>query len=139
MIRKIAAQYVYTNTGAPIKNGVVAYNDTTGEIVAISQLEKETANTVFQNGILVPGFVNAHCHLELAYAKGLIPQCQHLTDFLRKITEIQSSMEFNLADCIEADNEMYRNGINAVGDISNTEHSASVKANSKICYYNFEV
>lgn len=137
MIKKIAAQYVFTNTGAPIKNGVVAYNDTNGEIVAITQLQKETANTVFYNGILVPGFVNAHCHLELAYTKGLIPQCKHLTDFLRQITQIQNSTKFNIADCIDADNEMYKNGINAVGDISNTEQSASVKANSKIRYYNF--
>ena len=37
----------------------------------------------------------------------------------------------------EADAEMVANGIVAVGDISNTDHSFSVKGNSKIHYHTF--
>lgn len=36
------------------------------------------AGVEFYNGILVPDFVNAHCHLELSYLKGAIPQGEGL-------------------------------------------------------------
>lgn len=137
MHKTIAAQYIFTNVGEPIKKGYVTYDDASGKILAIGQLTAETANTTFYNGVLVPGFVNAHCHLELAYCKGLIPPCEHLIDFLRQISRCQRSLEFDETACKNADDEMYRNGINLVGDISNTADSASIKRASKIRYLNF--
>ena len=76
MPKTIAAQYVFTNTGDPIKNGAVTYDDATGKILEIEPLTAETANTPYYNGVLVPGFVNAHCHLELSHLKGP-PQRPH--------------------------------------------------------------
>ena len=64
-----AAQYVITNTSEPIKNGVVSVDASTGEILEIKQLTNEIPYTEFYNGVLIPGFVNAHCHLELCHLK----------------------------------------------------------------------
>lgn len=133
----IAANYVFTNTGDPIKNGAVTYDEHTGKILEVKMLTTETANTKFYNGVLVPGFVNAHCHLELSHLRGLIPKCEHLVDFLQKVVQLQGNQVFNINDCQSADQAMYIAGVNAVGDISNTPNSAPVKRNSRIRYRNF--
>ena len=61
MPHTLSAHYVFTNTGAPIKNGAVTI-DADGKVLSVSTLDAETANTTFYNGIIVPGLVNAHCH-----------------------------------------------------------------------------
>ena len=137
MPRTIAAQYVFTNAGEPIKNGAVTYDEATGKILSIKPLTTETANTEFYNGVLVPGFVNAHCHLELSHLRGLIPPCKQLTEFLYKIVRLKTEQVFSDEICLAADQAMYDAGINAVGDISNTSDSAFTKSRSKIRYRNF--
>ena len=137
MPRTIAAQYVFTNAGEPIKNGAVTYDEATGKILSIKPLTTETANTEFYNGVLVPGFVNAHCHLELSHLRGLIPPCKKLTEFLYKIVRLKTEQVFSDEICLAADQAMYEAGINAVGDISNTSDTAFTKSRSKIRYRNF--
>lgn len=137
MPRTIAAQYVFTNAGEPIKNGAATYDEATGKILSIKPLTTETANTEFYNGVLVPGFVNAHCHLELSHLRGLIPPCKQLTEFLYKIVRLKTEQVFSDEICLAADQAMYDAGINAVGDISNTSDTAFTKSRSKIRYRNF--
>ena len=74
-MRKISANYLFPVSGAPIKNGYVAVDDN-GTVIETGVLEKECADTEFYNGILVPGFVNAHCHSELSYLKGYFRQAR---------------------------------------------------------------
>ena len=79
-----SAQYIFTNTSGPVKRGVIAAEDD-GTIIGVEQnngtlLEKHSVE--FHNGIIVPGFVNCHCHLELSYLKNIIPQGNGLPDFL---------------------------------------------------------
>lgn len=137
MKKSIAAQYVFTNCGQPIRNGVVTYDSESGLITDIKPLDHETANTEHYNGVLIPGFVNAHCHLELSHMRGLMPRCSHLIDFLEQISKYQGSLKFSLEDCKRADAEMFASGINLVGDISNTADSAPVKSQSRIKYHTF--
>ncbi len=137
MKKSIAAQYVFTNCGQPIRNGVITYDSESGLVADIKPLSHETANTEHYNGVLIPGFVNAHCHLELSHMRGLMPRCAHLIDFLEQISKYQGSLQFSLEDCNRADAEMFANGINLVGDISNTADSAPVKSQSRIKYHTF--
>ncbi|MFM7217251.1 MAG: amidohydrolase family protein [Bacteroidota bacterium] len=90
------------------------------------------------HGALVPGFINAHCHLELSHLKGRIPEGTGLPGFLRSVTGIRDVPEdIVLEAMIKADRSMHEEGIVGVGDISNREDSLQVKKSSSIRYHTF--
>ncbi len=65
--RKISAHKIYPISSSPIENGVIII-DENGKIIALDVMDKHDATTVeFFNGVIVPGFINAHCHLELSH------------------------------------------------------------------------
>ena len=37
------------------------------------------------SGILTPGFINCHCHLELSHLKNTVPEHTGLVDFCRRL------------------------------------------------------
>lgn len=140
MIRKYGAHYVITGKGDVIKNGIISMNEE-GEITEISQPLsniQEVAGMEFHSGVLVPGFVNAHCHLELSHLKGKIRQHTGLSGFIFEIIQQrESTVEEIKKAAKKADTIMYNNGIVAVGDILNTNHSFETKVTSRINYHNF--
>ena len=136
-MRKIAAQYIFPITGKPIKNGFVVLNNE-GEVASIGRLDGEEESVEFYNGILCPGFVNAHCHLELSYMLGSMPQNTTLFGFIQHMNNRQQpSDEEQIPAILKADSKMAAEGIVAVGDISNTSISFDIKTSSPIHYRNF--
>ncbi len=131
-----AAQYVITNTSEPIKNGVVSVDVSTGEILEIKQLTNEIPYTEFYNGVLIPGFVNAHCHLELCHLKDKVKNPKSLIDFLLAMFRLDAN-SYDEKLTLKYDSLMYSSGVSAVGDICNTSDTAGVKEKSKIHYKNF--
>ena len=110
---------------------IVDMIDTGGKLEEREKLE-------FYNGILVPGFVNAHCHLELSHLHGVMEQNSGLSEFVLSIGKIRrANNETILAAAKEADSEMWRNGIVAVGDISNNACTFPVKRDSPMWYRTF--
>ncbi|MDI9358217.1 MAG: amidohydrolase family protein [Phycisphaerales bacterium] len=91
------------------------------------------------SGILSPGFVNCHCHLELSCFKDKIPQHTGLPEFVRQIVSIRPTFsDQDKAVAIEKGyHEMFENGIMAVGDISNDTTSIVAKRKAKIQFVNF--
>lgn len=90
------------------------------------------------NGILSPGFINCHCHLELSHLKGLIPPNTGLVDFVQQIMlQRHHSREIMLESIEKAENEMLENGIIAAGDICNTPLTLLQKSKGRIWYHNF--
>jgi len=140
MIKKIAAHYVFPIHDKPFKNGVITH-DETGKILEISQVSfdvQEIAGLEFYAGILVPGFVNVHCHLELSHMKSLIPMHTGLHGFVSKINTNRETDEISILKASQnADVKMWYNGIAAVGDISNKDYSFNIKKKSKIAYHTF--
>ncbi len=137
-MRKISANYIFPVNGKPIKNGIITV-DEVGQIIDISYFsEIEPAGVEFHSGVLVPGFVNAHCHTELPHIKGLLDcQKQGLPEFIAQIIKRRFTPD-NLQDLIErSDFEMRASGIVAVGDISNTDDTFAMKSRSKIRYFTF--
>ncbi|HWR99303.1 MAG TPA: amidohydrolase family protein, partial [Prolixibacteraceae bacterium] len=84
----------------------------------------------------VPGFVNAHCHLELSHLQHTIPDGAGFAGFLKKVVESKTIGQTELA-AERADILMAKNGIVAVGDISNGTSAFEVKHYSKISYHTF--
>lgn len=90
-------------------------------------------------GLLMPGMVNVHCHLELSFMKNQIDEKKGLVDFLLNVLAIRGkfSMEEKLKAIQEAEDEMIRNGIVAVGDISNTADTVLQKSMGNLNYQTF--
>lgn len=89
-------------------------------------------------GILSPGFINCHCHLELSHLKNVIPPGTGLIEFLCSVvTKRNFDPQMIQEEIAKAEKEMYDNGIVAVGDIGNTADTAEVKSKSNIYWQNF--
>ncbi|TSD63788.1 amidohydrolase family protein [Inquilinus sp. KBS0705] len=139
-MKSFKADYVYPVSADPIKNGIVTVDDL-GKIISIS--DKPTAenqNLAIQQvqGVICPGFINTHCHTELSHLKDKIKPGTGLVSFIKEVLALRQTDKSQIIDGIEkADQEMYNNGIVAVGDISNTNASISVKAKSELYYHTF--
>jgi aminodeoxyfutalosine deaminase len=89
-------------------------------------------------GLLCPGFINTHCHLELSHMKGRIPENAGLVDFVFKVVTERHHAEEEIMQAIaDAEAEMIRNGIVAVGDICNNTLTIPQKKKGRLRYYNF--
>jgi 5-methylthioadenosine/S-adenosylhomocysteine deaminase len=64
----VSADWVLPVEGEPIQDGAVAFED--GLIVAVGPAAKLGAGTRYEGAAIVPGFVNAHTHLEYAVYAG---------------------------------------------------------------------
>ena len=137
MIQKIFSEKVWLGKNKII-SGVQLILDG-GKIIAINENYSGDKGDHFQpRGILAPGFINAHCHLELSHLLGIIPKKTGLIGFIEKVIKLREFEEdLILAKIEEADQFMWSQGIVAVGDISNTLHSSSTKSTSKIKYHTF--
>ena len=140
MNRKLAAHYIIPGNGKPIKNGIITINES-GKVLEISQSNEnlqEISGLEFYSGVLVPGFINAHCHMELSHLKGKIRQHTGLPGFVSQINQLRQTDENEIKSAIKKeDNNIWYNGIVAIGDISNTNHSFEIKSKSKIAYHTF--
>lgn len=131
MKRRIAAHYVFPITGAPIKNGYLEF-DENGTLLEIGTLSSETESTEFYNGVLVPGFTNAHCHLELSHLHNKFQQGTGMSGFINQINELRecAGQQERIA-CAQAHlDQMYADGISAMADISNCNETFQMKARS---------
>ena len=137
-MRKFSADWVYPIASEPIENGVLITDDT-GKILAIEQrIQHDPASLDIRSGALVPGFVNAHCHLELSHMKGLVDTGTGLIPFITSVVTKRNLPAELIADAIvRAEREMLEGGIVALGDISNTTDTVAVKAEGRMRYYTF--
>jgi cytosine/adenosine deaminase-related metal-dependent hydrolase len=127
-------------TGHTIIEGGDTVVVTTQDGTIVDVIPAAEAGDVCQelSGMLSPGFINAHCHLELSHLKGAIPTQTGLSEFVKQIVPKRAASQEIIDAAIDAaETEMLDNGIVAVGDICNTADTIAAKTKGKIAYYNF--
>ena len=137
MYRKFKADQIFTGTEILPGNHVLI-TDNTGIVIDITDVDIAGDDIETFSGLLTPGFINCHCHLELSHMKGLIPKHTGLVDFVFKIVNERHFEEAEILAAIESgEHEMMQNGIVAVGDICNNDLTIKQKAKGNLYYHNF--
>jgi cytosine/adenosine deaminase-related metal-dependent hydrolase len=135
--KKFKADHLF-NGKKLLGNNTVLITCEDGIIEDLVAVEDAGDNIETFSGIISPGFINGHCHLELSCMKNAIETGTGLVDFLISVVSKRGKTQEEIQDAtIAADKEMYNNGIVAVGDICNTTNSIQAKLQSKIYYQNF--
>lgn len=90
------------------------------------------------SGIISPGFINCHCHLELSHMKDRIAQRTGLIQFINQVIMTRHTGQEDLNRAIEdAEDEMINGGVVAVGDICNNNLTLPQKLKGRLRYHNF--
>lgn len=136
-MRKLTADFILSPQGK-LEQGHTLLME--GNVVS-GLIAEVPSDAEYYEGVLCPGFINAHCHLELSHLKGLVKKGNKLPAFIKEIIEIRrehaedADMIFESAQKMDA--QMWKNGIQATGDICNTDETFFIKAESNIRYHNF--
>jgi cytosine/adenosine deaminase-related metal-dependent hydrolase len=137
MYQKFQATQLFTGTEL-LQDQLVLITKQDGTVEGIVGLEDAGDDIQSFEGVLSPGFINAHCHLELSHMKGMIPTETGLGEFVKQIVGLRKVPEAQIQEAIvNAETEMIANGIVAVGDISNTTDTLAQKEKNNLAYYNF--
>ena len=136
-MRRIASHYALVN--GVLERGVMVEVDDHGTITSITRHDNidHVASVEFYPGILIPGMINAHCHLELSYLRGAISEATGFAGFAREIGRVRGNYtnEERTHAASVADSEMWHEGVEAVCDIANDTLIMPVKEHSKIEYH----
>ncbi len=91
----VRARTIVTMNGAPIVDGAVAMTD--ARIVDVGTFDEVRARNpgeVVDLGeqILLPGLINAHCHLDYTSLRGKIARSRSFTDWIRAINDEKAAL-----------------------------------------------
>ncbi len=117
-LKVLSADWVVPVEGPPIEDGAVAVED--GRIAAVGTTSELGEGERFTDAVILPGFVNAHTHLEYAVYGGF---GDGLTDFaewiaLHTVRKRRGSWDDYLAIARQGAAECLRSGVTTTGDCS---------------------
>lgn len=137
VMRRITADMIFDGKQLH-QNAMVLLLHDDGRIANLVPAAEAGGDVEYFKGLLMPGMVNAHCHLELSHMRGVIPLHTGMVPFLVQVSRQrkveQGAVQQAMRDAIA---ELENSGVVAVGDICNTADSISVKAASNIRWHNF--
>lgn len=105
----IRTRTLLTMAGPPIENGAVCVRD--GRIAAVGrwpEIGSGWSGEVLDLGeqVLLPGLINAHCHLDYTGLRGAIPRQESFTGWIRSINERKAQL--TLDDYLQAIRDGFR-------------------------------
>lgn len=135
---KITAQKIFVGNGDVYEDKVLLLHKD-GRVIGIEPTSEHEHTTIRHlDGYIIPGMINAHCHLELSHMKGKVDTGTGLIPFITNVVQHRDIPQEQIDDAIRAgDREMYDSGIVAVGDICNQLDTKKIKDKSEIDYYSF--
>jgi cytosine/adenosine deaminase-related metal-dependent hydrolase len=136
-LRLLTASWVVPVVTPPLKNGRVAVEDGRIAWVGPAGDERESEGPLedLGNGVLLPGLVNAHCHLELSHLRGLLAETRRgFVGWVGRLVEARTaSRQPNSEEIARAVLELVDSGTVAVGDVSNRlEHLDLLEASGLV-------
>ena len=103
----VRAKVVVTMDGLPIENGAVAVSDErivdVGKFPDVSEQRSGEEFIDLGEQVLLPGLINAHCHLDYTFLRGKIPRQKSFTDWIRAINAAKAKL--SPADYVRSINE----------------------------------
>jgi cytosine/adenosine deaminase-related metal-dependent hydrolase len=116
--KSYTSRWVFPVDQPPVENGIIMIQGST--ISSVAPRGTKQADVDLGNVAIVPGFVNAHTHLDLSDAAGLYPPTADFTLWLRHVIghRRRQSPEGLLAAITAGIRESLRFGVTALGDIS---------------------
>jgi cytosine/adenosine deaminase-related metal-dependent hydrolase len=134
--RKITADKIF-NGSHFLQQHVLVINHE-GRVEALIPADEAGEEVEKYNGILTPGFINAHCHVELSHLKDKVTAGKGLIGFLMEVVENRTKYNEGKEEAINAAvAEMQRNGIVGIGDICNTTDAINAKQQSAMQWHSF--
>src|SRR5690606_15017637 len=91
MNRFLSATKIHSGIGWLPDHTVIEVNSD-GEIADLHPPFTQEAE-FYEGGVLCPGFVNAHCHLELSHLKNQIPEKKGLLNFLKTVMALRNTFD----------------------------------------------
>lgn len=131
-----AAHAILTPEG--LRDGLVLETDEAGVVVALRPPHPDEKPEML-DGVLIPGLVNAHCHLELSALKGMISPGTGMAGFIRQVVGIRKeiSQQEREAVVLREMDRLYAAGTQLVGDISNDATSLTAKTGHSLATHTF--
>jgi cytosine/adenosine deaminase-related metal-dependent hydrolase len=120
----IRARTVVTMDGPPIENGAVAISGNrivdVGKFPEISARHPGKKIVDLGEQALLPGLINAHCHLDYTCLRGKIPPCKSFADWIRAINaeKAELSHEDYVASINEGFAEAKRFGTTTIANLT---------------------
>jgi cytosine/adenosine deaminase-related metal-dependent hydrolase len=119
----LRARTVVTMDAAPIENGAVAISENRiADVGKFDEIKAGNAGQIVDLGeqALLPGLINAHCHLDYTCLRGKIPPQQSFADWIRAINAEKSrlSAQHYLASINEGFAEATRFGTTTIANLT---------------------
>lgn len=119
---RIRSRILYPVSRPPIENGGLFISE--GRIVSVgdwAHISQTGSGEIFDLGdvVVLPGLINAHCHLDYTEMAGKIPPPKHFSDWIKAILALKASWSYSeyAASWLRGTEMLLRSGTTTVADI----------------------